>query len=99
MAAGAWPPMTQPFHKVERVEFDGDQMRFAVDGANYQVAVPVVSERLARATLEQRRQFRISPSGYGIHWPSVDEDLTIDGLVAAAKGGYPMTSNANFILK
>jgi hypothetical protein len=25
----------------------------------------------------------MSPSGYGIHWPLVDEDLSIDGLIGA----------------
>jgi hypothetical protein len=28
-----------------------------------------------------RENFEISPSGYGIHWPDVDEDLSIDGLI------------------
>ena len=25
----------------------------------------------------------LSPSGYGIHWPELDEDLLIDGLLRA----------------
>jgi hypothetical protein len=36
---------------------------------------------LARATAEQRRQARLSPGGYGIHWPTLDEDLSIGGLL------------------
>ncbi|PKN21436.1 MAG: hypothetical protein CVU65_16870 [Deltaproteobacteria bacterium HGW-Deltaproteobacteria-22] len=23
----------------------------------------------------------MSPSGYGIHWPELDEDLSVDGLL------------------
>jgi len=23
----------------------------------------------------------VSPSGYGIHWPELDEDLSVDGLI------------------
>ncbi len=81
--------MSKQFHKVEQVEFDGDTLRLRVDGAAYQVSVRAVSERLASASLEQRRDFRVSPSGFGIHWPSVDEDLSIDGIIRSANGAYP----------
>jgi hypothetical protein len=36
---------------------------------------------LAAATAEQRHQAELSPGGYGIHWPLLDEDLSIGGLV------------------
>ena len=39
------------------------------------------SPKLARATVEQRREGRLSPGGYGIQWPALDEDLSIAGLV------------------
>ena len=29
----------------------------------------------------ERKIYEISPSGYGIHWPLLDEDLSIDGLL------------------
>jgi hypothetical protein len=37
---------------------------------------------LAAATAEHRCRAELSPGGYGIHWPLVDEDLSIAGLVA-----------------
>jgi hypothetical protein len=37
---------------------------------------------LATATAEQRRRAELSPGGYGIHWPLLDEDISIGGLVA-----------------
>jgi len=40
------------------------------------------SSRLAAATEEQRLSAELSPGGYGIHWPLLDEDLSISGLVA-----------------
>lgn len=40
------------------------------------------SQRLAAATPDERRRAELSPGGYGIHWPLIDEDLTIGGLVA-----------------
>jgi hypothetical protein len=42
----------------------------------------ICSPILAAATAEQRCRAELSPGGYGIHWPLVDEDLSIAGLVA-----------------
>ena len=39
------------------------------------------SQKLARATPAQRTAAELSPGGYGIHWPAIDEDLSIAGLV------------------
>jgi len=39
------------------------------------------SKRLANATQAQRERSEISPTGYGIHWPDIDEDLSVDGLI------------------
>ena len=36
---------------------------------------------LATATAEQRSRAELSPGGYGIHWPLLDEDLSVGGLV------------------
>lgn len=36
---------------------------------------------LAAATAEQRRRAELSPGGYGIHWPLLDEDVSVGGLV------------------
>ena len=35
------------------------------------------SERLAHASLLERNRAELSPSGYGIHWPLIDEDLAV----------------------
>ena len=40
------------------------------------------SPRLARASLIERTQARLSPSGYGIHWPLIDEDLAVGPLLS-----------------
>jgi hypothetical protein len=43
-----------------------------------EVAIPIAwFPRLAGATAEQLRKIEISPSGYGIHWPEVDEDISV----------------------
>lgn len=68
-------------HEVRNISFDGTIMRLSVDGRDYQVDVAAQSERLVKVTPEQRTRFEISPSGYGIHWPDIDEGLSIDGLI------------------
>lgn len=39
------------------------------------------SPRLAAATASERMQAELSPGGYGIHWPLIDEDLSVNGLL------------------
>ncbi|HLW78632.1 MAG TPA: DUF2442 domain-containing protein [Terriglobia bacterium] len=39
------------------------------------------SETLASATELQRSTAELSPGGYGIHWPLLDEDLAVGGLL------------------
>jgi hypothetical protein len=39
------------------------------------------SKRLATATEQERLDVGLSPGGYGIHWPLIDEDLSVNGLL------------------
>ena len=39
------------------------------------------SARLARASQLERSRAELSPSGYGIHWPLIDEDLAVGPLL------------------
>ena len=68
-------------HDVQKVTLSGPTMFLCVDGEHYEIDLPQQSERLASATQKQRENFQVSPSGYGIHWPDLDEDLSIDGLI------------------
>jgi hypothetical protein len=53
--------------------------------SRYSCALADVSKRLAHARDFEREQHELSPSGCGIHWPLVDEDLVVDGLLRLAK--------------
>jgi hypothetical protein len=68
-------------HQVENIRLSGATLTLTVDGRQYRIDIASQSARLARATQQQRENFEVSPSGYGIHWPDVDEDLSIDGLI------------------
>lgn len=57
------------------------------------VAVPIEwYPRLAVATSEQRRNFRLIGGGTGIHWPEVDEDVRVGALL---EGRPSMESQAH----
>jgi Protein of unknown function (DUF2442) len=72
-------------HEVESVDFDGDWMILAVDGQVYRLPLSQVSDRLANGSEVDRKIYRIAPSGYGIHWLTLDEDLSIHGLLKLAE--------------
>ena len=94
MAASSWP--MKKFHQVEKIEFDAKFMTLFVDGKSYRTRLAEISERLASATEAQRRFFRVSPSGYGIHWPEIDEDLSVDGLIESSKARkYPRAAKTS----
>ena len=40
--------------------------------------------RLSEATTEQRKKWRLIGRGHGIHWPEVDEDVSVVSLLRAA---------------
>ncbi|MDA3873854.1 MAG: DUF2442 domain-containing protein [Kiritimatiellae bacterium] len=68
-------------HHVESVDFAEDSMILIVDGEEYRFALEVISPALATANDTERKDYRISASGYGIHWEQLDEDLSIDALL------------------
>lgn len=41
--------------------------------------------RLQNATPEQRAHWEIAGAGRGIHWPDVDEDISLEGLLRGSK--------------
>lgn len=50
------------------------------------IAVPIGwYPRLANGTPEERANFEISGAGYGLHWPDLDEDIGVEGLLLGKK--------------
>jgi len=50
-----------------------------------ELAAPLAwSSRLAEATAEQRKNWRLIGGGQGIHWPDVDEDISVASLLKVA---------------
>ena len=68
-------------HDIRNVTVSGCVLHLDVDGKSYHIDLAKQSPRLAHATQAHREQVEVSPSGYGLHWPAVDEDLSVDGLI------------------
>ena len=48
--------------------------------------------RLAHGTPAERAKSQISGAGYGIHWPDLDEDIGIEGLLLGKKSAESPSS-------
>ena len=62
-----------------------------VDGRT--VSVPLAwYPRLAHATPTERANWRVVGRGEGIHWSDLDEDVSVDGLLAGRPSGESQAS-------
>jgi hypothetical protein len=68
-------------HTIQDISFDKDTMTLKIDGKLIKVMLDKISSKLKTANEFQRQFFKISPSGYGIHWPLIDEDISVDSLM------------------
>ena len=50
------------------------------------ISVPLAwFPRLLHASPAARQNFRLVGNGVGLHWPEVDEDLSVDGLLRGSR--------------
>lgn len=55
--------------------------------------------RLVHGTYEERSDWRLMPSGQGIHWEQLDEDISVEGLIAGRPSGESETSLRKWLAK
>ena len=70
-----------PDARVKEVSVTDELITFHfVDGRV--ISVPLAwSWRLSEATPAQRNHFEIIGDGHGAHWPDVDEDISVEGML------------------
>ena len=68
----------------EAIDFTADELIVSlVDGRK--VSVPLTwYPRLAVADDKQRARWELLGDGQGIHWPDIDEDLSVSGILKGA---------------
>lgn len=57
------------------------------------IAVPIGwYPRLAYGTPKEQANFQVSGAGYGVHWPDLDEDIGVEGLLLGKKSSESQNS-------
>jgi len=72
---------------------DSEITAFLADGRR--ISVPLAwSWRLSDATPKQRQNYEIIGDGQGVHWPEVDEDISIEGMLfgVPARRPHPLSA-------
>jgi hypothetical protein len=64
------------------------------------ISVPLVwSWRLSEATPVERANFRLIGTGQGVHWPDVDEDISVEGLLNGTPAPLPRDRTADATIR
>ena len=78
--------------EAKNVMVTGDNLAAELsDGRAIQVPVAWYP-RLAHGTTRERDNWRLVGGGQGIHWPDLDEDISVEGLLAGRASGESQRS-------
>jgi Protein of unknown function (DUF2442) len=78
--------------RAQQVSLTDDALVVAlVDGRT--IAIPLTwYPRLAHGSPAERSHWRLIGEGEGIHWPDLDEDISVEGLLAGRRSGETQAS-------
>ena len=66
------------------VDFDASMIHVSLTDGRV-ISVPIIwFPLLSDATPEQREKYEIGGGGVSLHWPEIDEDLSVANLLAGA---------------
>ena len=81
-----------PATRAVDVTVTGDDLRVQLEDGRT-LSVPLVwYPRLLHGTRRERAQWRLIGRGVGIHWPALDEDISVEGLLAGRGSGESQQS-------
>ncbi len=79
------------------VEVTDDSLAVELSDAR-RIAVPLaLYPRLLRGNSNERRNWRLIGSGEGIHWEDLDEDISVENLLAGRPSGESQESLARWL--
>lgn len=62
------------------------------------ISVPLAwYPRLAHGSAKERMNWRLIGRGEGIHWPELDEDISVEGLIAGRPSGESQQSLSKWL--
>jgi hypothetical protein len=68
-------------HTIQNITFEAETLTISIDGKQIKVLLDEIFPKLKAANNMERNIYNISPSGYGIHWPLIDEDLSVEAIL------------------
>jgi hypothetical protein len=73
--------VTMALPKITKVSISDDTLTVDLEDGRT-ISVPIGwYPRLIHGTPRERSNFHLSSAGYGIHWPDLDEDIGVEGLL------------------
>ena len=81
--------VTSPEALIEAVEASADAITATLTAGRADSVPLEWSWRLFDATPAERRNFRIIGSGQGVHWPDIDEDISLHGMLHGIRAIRP----------
>ena len=85
--------------KAEDVKINDDTLTVELsDGRT--ISVPLEwFPRLVHATQDKRNNWRLIGKSHGIHWEVIDEDISVEGLIAGKPSGGSQASLKKWLTK
>jgi hypothetical protein len=81
------------------VEFSNDSMTVLLDDGR-RLSVPLTwFPRLLHGSSAERSNFQLIGDGEGIHWSSLDEDISVESLIAGRRSAETDESLAGWLAK
>lgn len=74
------------------VEVTGEALVVDLDDGRTVSAPLAWYPRLLHGTAQERENWRLIGRGEGIHWPDLDEDISVEGLLAGRRSGESQRS-------
>lgn len=74
------------------VKVTGDELSVVLEDGRTLVVPLAWYPRLAYSSQRQRSRWRLIGRGLGIHWPDIDEDISVEGLLAGRRSGESQAS-------
>ncbi len=81
-----------PVPRADHVRITSDALHVDLSDGRTIVAPIAWFPRLVHGTRAERNRWRIIGRGVGIHWPDLDEDISVQGLLAGRPSGESQAS-------
>jgi hypothetical protein len=83
----------------ESVSFSEDSLTVRLDDGRTLSAPLAWYPRLLNGTRAERENYELIGDGEGIHWPDLDEDISVEGLLAGRRSTESAASLAKWLEK